>query len=159
VYKRGPKSPPFLWEKGAPANFKIPKILTEFSFGIGMVNTEKIPKGSYRNTESVCNSSVFVSPIHGYADTQKKVRSFILFAAVLSRIRFVKFCKIGVFLARIPGYTLENDHFLSAYSFFCIRSSNSPSTWNSYSRVFGVCEYADAKNCCFPRVIFNLRPT
>jgi hypothetical protein len=57
VYKRGPKPPPFLWEKGAPANFKIPKILTEFSFGIGMVNTEKIPKGSYRNTESVYNSS------------------------------------------------------------------------------------------------------
>jgi hypothetical protein len=28
VYKRGPKPPPFLWEKGAPANFKIPKILT-----------------------------------------------------------------------------------------------------------------------------------
>jgi hypothetical protein len=53
VYKRGPKPPPFLWEKGAPADFKIPKILTEFSFGIGMVNTEKIPKGSYRNTESV----------------------------------------------------------------------------------------------------------
>ena len=53
MYKRGPKPPPFLWEKGAPANFKIPKILTEFSFGIGMVNTEKIPKGSYRNTESV----------------------------------------------------------------------------------------------------------
>jgi hypothetical protein len=57
VYKRGSKPPPFLWEKGAPANFKIPKILTEFSFGIGMVNTEKIPKGSYRNTESVYNST------------------------------------------------------------------------------------------------------
>jgi hypothetical protein len=57
VYKRGPKPPPFLWEKGAPANFKIPKILTEFSFGIGMVNTEKKPKGSYRNTESVYNSN------------------------------------------------------------------------------------------------------
>ena len=55
MYKRGPKPPPFLWEKGAPANFKIPKILTEFSFGIGMVNTEKIPKGSYRNTESGYN--------------------------------------------------------------------------------------------------------
>ena len=37
----------------APANFKIPKILTKFSFSIGMVKTEKIPKGSYRNTESV----------------------------------------------------------------------------------------------------------
>ena len=24
MYKRGPKPPPFLWEKGAPANFKIP---------------------------------------------------------------------------------------------------------------------------------------
>ena len=57
MYKRGPKPPPFLWEKGAPAHFKIPKILTEFSFGIGMVNTEKIPKGSYQNTESVYNSS------------------------------------------------------------------------------------------------------
>ena len=55
VYKRGPKPPPPL--KGAPANFKIPKILTEFSFGIGMVNTKKIPKDSYRNTESVCNST------------------------------------------------------------------------------------------------------
>jgi hypothetical protein len=43
VYKRGPKPPPFLWEKGASAYFKIPKILTGFSFGIGMVNTEKIP--------------------------------------------------------------------------------------------------------------------
>jgi hypothetical protein len=50
--QKGAKAPPFLWEKGAPANFKIPKILTEFSFGIGMVNTKKIPKGSYRNTES-----------------------------------------------------------------------------------------------------------
>jgi hypothetical protein len=58
VYKRGPKPPPFLWEKGVPANFKIPKILTEKSFGIGMVNTEKIPKGSYRNTESVYNSNL-----------------------------------------------------------------------------------------------------
>ncbi len=56
MHKRGPKPPPFLWEKGDPANFKIPKILTEFSFGIGRVNTEKIPKGSYQNTESVCNS-------------------------------------------------------------------------------------------------------
>ncbi len=42
----------------APANFKIPKIPTEFSFGIGLVNTEKIPKGSYQNTESICNSNV-----------------------------------------------------------------------------------------------------
>ncbi len=58
MYKRGPKPPPLLWEKGAPANFKIPKILTEFSFGIGMVNTKKIPKGSYRNTELVCNSTL-----------------------------------------------------------------------------------------------------
>jgi hypothetical protein len=54
--QKGAKAPPFLWEKGAPANFKIPKILTEFSFGIGMVNTKKIPKGSYRNTESEYNS-------------------------------------------------------------------------------------------------------
>jgi hypothetical protein len=45
--KRGPR-PPLLGKKGAPANFLrgfrlflIPKILTEFSFGIGMVNTEK----------------------------------------------------------------------------------------------------------------------
>ncbi len=37
----------------AQTNFKIPKILTEFSFGIGMVNTEKIPKSSYRNSKSV----------------------------------------------------------------------------------------------------------
>ncbi len=58
--KRGPKPPPFLWEKGAPANFKIPKILTEKSFGIGMVNTEKIPKGSYQNTESVYNSNIYL---------------------------------------------------------------------------------------------------
>jgi hypothetical protein len=55
--QKGAEAPPFLWEKGAPANFKIPKILTKFSFGIGMVNTEKIPKGSYRNTESVYNST------------------------------------------------------------------------------------------------------
>jgi hypothetical protein len=57
VYKRGPKPPPFLWEKGAPANFKIPNLPTEFPFGIRYENTEKIPKGSYRNTESVYNSS------------------------------------------------------------------------------------------------------
>ena len=62
MYKRGPKPPPFLWEKGAPTNFKKPKILTEFSFGIGMVNTEKIPKGSYRNTESVYNSMPYAHP-------------------------------------------------------------------------------------------------
>ncbi len=60
VHKRGPKPPPFLWEKGAPANFKIPKIPTGFSFGIGMVYTKKIPEGSYRNTESVCNSNIDV---------------------------------------------------------------------------------------------------
>ncbi len=33
---KGAEAPPFLWEKGAPANFKIPKILTEKSFGIGI---------------------------------------------------------------------------------------------------------------------------
>ncbi len=66
MYKRGPKPPPFLWEKGAPANFKIPKILTEFSFGIGMVNTKKIPKGSYRNTELVCNSSKYPENTEGF---------------------------------------------------------------------------------------------
>jgi hypothetical protein len=55
--QKGAEAPPFLWEKGAPANFKIPKILTKFSFGIGMVNTEKIPKGSYQNTKSVYNSN------------------------------------------------------------------------------------------------------
>ena len=53
VYKRGPKPPPFLWEKGAPANFKIPNLPTEFPFGIRYENTEKIPKGSYPNTKSV----------------------------------------------------------------------------------------------------------
>ena len=81
----------------------------------------------------------FVIPIRGYADTQKMVRSFFLFAAVLSRICFVKFCQIRVFLAQIPGYTQENDHFLSVYSFFRIRRTNSPSTWNSYSCVFDTC--------------------
>ena len=55
--KRGPM-PPLLRKKGAPANFLRgshqsfePKILTEFSFGIGMVNTEKyrpIPTEKYR---------------------------------------------------------------------------------------------------------------
>jgi hypothetical protein len=44
---------------------------------------------------------------------------------------------IGVFLTRIPGYTQENDHFLSVYSFIRIRSTNSPSTWKGYSFVFG----------------------
>jgi hypothetical protein len=53
VYKRGPKLPPLPLGNGGSRNFKIPKILTEFSFGIGMVNTKKIPKGSYRNTESI----------------------------------------------------------------------------------------------------------
>jgi hypothetical protein len=53
VYKEGGEAPP-LRKKGAPANFLrgflIPKILTEFSFGIGMVNTEKyrqIPTKKY----------------------------------------------------------------------------------------------------------------
>ncbi len=41
----------------APANFIIPNLPTEFPFGFGMKNTGKIPKGSYRNTESVYNSS------------------------------------------------------------------------------------------------------
>ncbi len=67
------------------------------------------------------------------------MRSIVLVAAVLLRIRFVKICKIGVFLARISGYTKENEYFLSVYSFFCICSTNSPSTWNSYSCVFGMC--------------------
>ena len=50
--------PPLLRKKGAPANILRgshqsfePKILTEFSFGIGMVNTEKyrpIPTEKYR---------------------------------------------------------------------------------------------------------------
>jgi len=49
VYKEGAETP-LLRKKGAPtiflgapAKFLIPKILTEFSFGIGMVNTEKYP--------------------------------------------------------------------------------------------------------------------
>jgi hypothetical protein len=58
--QKGAKAPPFLWEKGAPANFKIPNLPTEFPFCIRYENTEKIPKGSYRNTESVYNSSDFV---------------------------------------------------------------------------------------------------
>ena len=60
MYKRGPKPPPFLWEKGAPANFKIPNLPTEFPFGIRYENTEKIPKGSYQNTESVYNSRIII---------------------------------------------------------------------------------------------------
>jgi hypothetical protein len=55
--KGGRSPPPFLWEKGAPVNFKIPILPTEFPFGIRYENTEKILKGSYRNTESVYNSS------------------------------------------------------------------------------------------------------
>jgi len=46
--QRGGRGPPFLGKRGllpifwgATAKFLIPKILTEFSFGIGMVNTEK----------------------------------------------------------------------------------------------------------------------
>jgi hypothetical protein len=46
--QRGGRGPPFLGKRGlppifwgAPAKLLIPKILTEFSFGIGMVNTEK----------------------------------------------------------------------------------------------------------------------
>ena len=55
VYKRGPKPPPFLWEKGAPANFKIPKILPSFPsiyrYGKYQENTEGfIPK--YRDNIS-----------------------------------------------------------------------------------------------------------
>jgi len=40
----------------APANFIVPNLPTEFPFGIRYENTGKIPKGSYRNTESVYNS-------------------------------------------------------------------------------------------------------
>ena len=67
--------------------------------------------------------------IHGYA---KEAAKLFLFAVVLSRIRFVKFCQTGVFVVRIPGYTQENDHFLSVYSIRLFHSTNSPSTWNSY---------------------------
>jgi hypothetical protein len=103
------------------------------------------------NTTTLYLGCDFVIPICGYVDTQKMVRTFFLFAAVLLRIQFVKICQIGVFLVQIPGYTQENDHFLSVYSFICIRSTNSPSTCNSYSCVFEhLCEYADAKNHCFP---------
>ena len=61
VYKRGPKPPPLFWEKGAPANLKIPNLPTEFLFGIRYENTEKIPKGSYQNTESLYNSKIYWS--------------------------------------------------------------------------------------------------
>ena len=94
---------------------------------------------------------VFVSPIRGYADTRKKLRSFFLFAIILSRIRFVEFCQTGVLVARIPGYTLQNDHFLSVYSFIRIRRTNSPSTWKGYSFVFGTCANTRTpKSRCFP---------
>ncbi len=53
--------------------------------------------------------------IRGYA---KEAAKLFLFAAVLSCIRFVKFCQTGNFVARIPGYTLQNDHFPSVYLFF-----------------------------------------
>jgi len=76
VYKRGPKPPPFLWEKGAPANFKIPNLPTEFPFGIWYENIKKIPKGSYRNTESVYNSRLFApycpNGRHGHQFWRKK---------------------------------------------------------------------------------------
>ena len=55
--QKGGRGPPFLGKRGlppifwgAPAKFLIPKILTEFSFGIGMVNTKKyqpIPTKKY----------------------------------------------------------------------------------------------------------------
>ena len=50
--------------------YRLPQVLTEFSFGIGMVNTEKIPKCSYQNTESVYNSS---SPAH-YQNQECEIR-------------------------------------------------------------------------------------
>jgi hypothetical protein len=43
--------PPLLSEKGIPAKIKLPKLPTEFSFGIGMVNTGKIPTNTYRKTQ------------------------------------------------------------------------------------------------------------
>jgi hypothetical protein len=56
--QKGGRSPPFLGKRGlppifwgAPAKVLIPKIQTEFSFGIGMVNTKKyrpIPTEKYR---------------------------------------------------------------------------------------------------------------
>jgi len=42
----------------APANFIIPKLPTEFPFGIRYKNTRKILKGSYQNTKSVYNSNI-----------------------------------------------------------------------------------------------------
>jgi hypothetical protein len=58
VQQRGGRAPPFLGKRGlqpifwgAPAKILIPKILTEFSFVFGMVNTEKyrpIPTEKYR---------------------------------------------------------------------------------------------------------------
>jgi hypothetical protein len=58
VYKEGAEAPPSQEKggsrqffEGLPAKVLIPKILTEFSFGIGMVNTEKyrpIPTEKYR---------------------------------------------------------------------------------------------------------------
>ena len=61
VYKRGPKPPPFLWEKGAPANFKIPNLPTEFPFGI--VFGMKIPRKYQRvHTEipNLYNSTSYI---------------------------------------------------------------------------------------------------
>ena len=37
----------------------IPKIVTEFSFGIGMVITEKYDQYRPKNTDSVYNSSIY----------------------------------------------------------------------------------------------------
>jgi hypothetical protein len=44
----------------APANFIIPNLSTKFPFSIWYENTRKIPKGSYRNTESVYNSNLYM---------------------------------------------------------------------------------------------------
>jgi len=101
----------------------------------------------------------FVIPIRGYADTRKKLRSFFLFAIILSRIRFVKFCQTGDFVARIPGYTLQNDHFLSVYSFIRIRSTNSPSTWKGYSFVFGMLRIRGRQKSLFSYPKFAKKPT
>jgi hypothetical protein len=52
--QKGGRAPPFLGKRGLPPIFferLPPKLLTEFSFGIGMVNTEKyrpIPTEKYR---------------------------------------------------------------------------------------------------------------
>jgi hypothetical protein len=92
VYKRGPKPPPFLWEKGAPTNFKLPKILTEFSFGIGMVNTEKIPKGSYQNTESGYNSTPLSGKDHNsltYFLSGFDVNSFLLRNVLIPKVNYI----------------------------------------------------------------------